>query len=46
MWHSARCPCGIVVSQIDKKRKTRQEKATPFGVNLVRSPVLYQAAQG
>jgi len=28
---------------IEKKRK---EKTTPFGVNLMRSPVLYRAAQG
>jgi len=26
-------------------RKKRQEKTTPFGVNLMRSPVLYRAAQ-
>ncbi len=26
--------------------KTRKEKTTPFGVNLMRSPVLYRAAQG
>ena len=24
----------------------RKEKTTPFGVNLLRSPVLYRAAQG
>ena len=31
----------------DKKRqdKTRQEKTAPFGVNLIRSQVLYRAAQ-
>jgi len=28
-----------------KKRKERKEKTTPFGVNLMRSQVLYQAAQ-
>ena len=27
------------------QRKTRKEKTTPFGVNLTRSQVIYQAAQ-
>ena len=27
------------------KKRTRKEKTTPFGVNLMRSQVLYQAAQ-
>ena len=29
-----------------KEAKKRKEKTTPFGVNLVRSPVYYRAAQG
>ena len=28
-----------------RKEKKRKEKTTPFGVNLMRSPVIYQAAQ-
>ena len=30
----------------ERKEKKRKEKTTPFGVNLMRSPVIYQAAQG
>ncbi len=37
MIHVCRCIC-----QVEKKRK---EKTTPFGVNLMRSQVLYRAAQ-
>jgi len=33
-------------AQGKKGRKKRKEKTTPFGVNLIRSPVLYRAAQG
>jgi len=29
-----------------RKEKKRKEKTTPFGINLVRSQVLYRAAQG
>jgi len=29
-----------------RKEKKRKEKTTPFGVNLMRSQVLYRAAQG
>ncbi len=29
-----------------KRKKKRKEKTTPFGVNLMRSQVLYRAAQG
>jgi len=28
-----------------RKEKKRKEKTTPFGVSLLRSPVLYRAAQ-
>jgi len=35
--------CREVRNALEKKRK---EKTTPFGVNLMRSPVLYRAAQG
>ncbi len=31
---------------IERKEKKRKEKTTPFGVNLMRSQVLYRAAQG
>jgi len=34
--HSIKC---------DMKRKEKEEKTTPFGVNLMRSQVLYRAAQ-
>lgn len=27
------------------RRRTRKEKTTPFGINVMRSPVLYRAAQ-
>jgi len=30
----------------DMLRKEKKEKTTPFGVNLLRSQVLYRAAQG
>ncbi len=29
-----------------RKEKKRKEKTAPFGVNSLKSPVLYQAAQG
>ncbi len=29
-----------------RKEKKRKEKTAPFGVNLLRSSVLYRAAQG
>ena len=29
-----------------KRKKKREEKTTPFGVSLMRSQVLYRAAQG
>ncbi len=29
-----------------RKEKKRQERTTPFGVNVMRSQVLYRAAQG
>jgi hypothetical protein len=31
---------------LQRKEKIRKEKTTPFGVNLMRSQVLYRAAQG
>jgi len=31
--------------RLGPRRKKRKEKTTPFGVNLMRSPVLYRAAQ-
>ena len=39
-WHLAEAP--YAASLLEKKRK---EKTTPFGVNLMRSQVLYRAAQ-
>ncbi len=33
----------VLLIPVEKKRK---EKTTPFGVNLMRSQVLYRAAQG
>ena len=39
---TASLDCACKLQQVEKKRK---EKTTPFGVNLMRSQVLYQAAQ-
>jgi len=33
------------VAHLKALEKKRKEKSTPFGVNLLRSPVLYRAAQ-
>ena len=40
-------PCAVQVTRKEKKRKEkkRKEKTTPFGVILMRSQVLYRAAQ-
>ncbi len=42
---AAPCPCSQMHRQLAKEKKKRKEKTTPFGVNLMRSPVLYRAAQ-
>jgi len=34
-----------LMTQLARKEKKRKEKTTPFGVNLMRSQVLYRAAQ-
>jgi len=38
--------CNTTRWSSQKKKEKRKEKTTPFGVNLLRSPVLYWAAQG
>ena len=44
-WSSASWPVHPRQSCADGRKRKRKEKTTPFGVNLTRSLVIYQAAQ-
>jgi len=43
--HVALQPCSLAAMQLCSLAARRKEETTPFGVNLMRSQVLYRAAQ-